>query len=106
VSASPTQITEGGKAKYVIRASSAVAQATTVNYAMNGTASQGRDYQLNGTPGRATIAAGKTSTQVQLNAKKDQAAEGTETAIMTLQPGSGYTVGSPSQATISITDRP
>ena len=81
-----------------------MAQATTVNYAMSGTASQNRDYQLNGTPGRATIAAGKTSVQVQLKSKRDQTTEGTETAIMTLQPGSGYQVGSPAQATVSISD--
>jgi hypothetical protein len=104
LSASPTQITEGRNAKYVIRASSAVAQATIVNYTMSGTASQGSDYTLSGTPGRATIAAHKSSVQVELKAKRDHATEGTETAIMALQPGSGYELGSPSQATVSISD--
>ena len=71
---------------------------------MSGTATQGRDYQLSGTAGQATIQAGKSAVKVQLNSKKDKIAEGTETAIMTLQPGGGYQVGSPSQATVSISD--
>jgi hypothetical protein len=104
LSASPTQITEGRNAKYVIRASSAVAQATTVNYSMSGTATLGADYTLSGTPGRATIAVHKSSVQVELKAKRDNATEGSETAIMTLRPGSGYELGSPSQATVTISD--
>jgi hypothetical protein len=71
---------------------------------MSGTAALGPDYTLNGTPGKATIAAGKSAVKVQLKTKKDHAAEGSETAIMTLQPGSGYQLGSPAQATVSISD--
>jgi hypothetical protein len=71
---------------------------------MSGTASLGPDYTLNGTPGQATIPRGKSSVKVELSSKRDHVAEGTETAIMTLQPGSGYQLGSPSQATVSISD--
>ncbi|HEY6205463.1 MAG TPA: hypothetical protein VIW21_04795, partial [Chthoniobacterales bacterium] len=77
-----------------------------VNYSMSGTATQGTDYILNGTPGQVTIAAGKTAGKVKLKATIDHVTEDTETAIMTLQPGSGYTVGPKNQATISITDSP
>jgi hypothetical protein len=38
--------------------------------------------------------------------KIDQVTDGTETAIMTLQPGSGYKVGNKNQATVSILDGP
>ena len=72
---------------------------------MSGTATQNSDYQLNGTAGQATIAAGKSMVKVQLKSKKDRITEGSETAIMTLQPGTGYQVGSPSQATVSISDQ-
>jgi hypothetical protein len=105
VSASPTQITEGAKAQYVIRASSPPLQAITVHYSMSGTASLGPDYTLNGTAGQATIPRGKSSVKVELSSKRDHVTEGTETAIMTLQPGSGYQLGSPSQATVSISDQ-
>jgi hypothetical protein len=81
-----------------------VAQAITVNYSMSGTASLGSDYKLSGTLGQATIPAGQFSVRVQLKAKKDQATEGSETAIMTLQPGSGYNIGAQNQATVSISD--
>ena len=71
---------------------------------MSGTATLGADYTLSGTSGQVTIRAGASSANVNLNAKRDHTTEGTETAIMTLQPGSGYQVGSPSQATVSISD--
>jgi hypothetical protein len=105
VTATPAQVTEGGKGKYTIHASPAVTQDTTVNFSTSGTASLGSDYRLSASS-TATILAGQTSAKVQLKAKKDSAAEGSETATITLQPGSGYNVGSPSQATISITDAP
>jgi Concanavalin A-like lectin/glucanases superfamily len=106
LTASPTDVTEGGKARYNIQASAVVAQDTTVNYAMSGTASLGSDYRVSAPPGQATILAGQTSVGVKLEAKKDSATEGTETAIMTLQAGSGYQIGNPNQATISIADAP
>jgi hypothetical protein len=73
---------------------------------MSGTATQGSDYQLSGTPNQVTIPIGQTSAKVTLKSKKDQIAENSETAIMTLQPGSGYQIGGHSQATVSIVDGP
>jgi hypothetical protein len=71
---------------------------------MSGTATLGGDYTLSGTAGQVTIRARASSAKVNLNAKRDHANEGSETAIMTLQPGSGYQLGSPRQATVSISD--
>ena len=73
---------------------------------MSGTATRGTDYSLTGTAGQVTIPAGQSSGTVTLKAKIDSVTEGTETAIMTLQPGSGYRVGNPKQAMVSILDRP
>ena len=106
VAAVPTQINEGQTATYTVTASATVSQSTTVNYAMSGTATSGTDYVLSGTAGQVTILAGQTSGTVKLKAKSDQLAESTETAGMTLQPGSGYKVGRPNQATVSILDGP
>ena len=104
VSANPTQITEGGSATYAVRAATTVSQSVTVNYAMSGTATNSTDYVLNGTTNQVTIAAGQSSATVKLKARTDSITEGTETAIMTLQPGTGYNIGNRNPATVSISD--
>jgi hypothetical protein len=43
---------------------------------------------------------------VTLKAKKDSVTEPTETATITLQPGTGYNVGKNNQGTVSILDGP
>ena len=106
VAVAPTQTREGHTAVYTVTASIPAPQSTTVNYAMSGTATLNGDYRLSGTPGQMTILGGQSTGKVTLTSRRDTAAEGTETAIMTLQPGSGYTVGNPSEATVSILDTP
>jgi hypothetical protein len=73
---------------------------------MSGTATNGTDYTLSGTPGQATIAAGQPSTTVTLTATVDHVTEGAERAIMKIQPGSGYRVAPTNKGTISIKDAP
>jgi N-acetylneuraminic acid mutarotase len=106
VAAVPTQINEGQTATYKVRASSAVAQDITVPYTMSGTATSGSDYTLNPSGGQVTILAGQSTAQVKLKAKTDQLAESTETAVMALQPGTGYKLGNPKEATVSILNGP
>ena len=62
-----------------------------MGFAMSGKAGLGRDYTLS--LGQITIAAGQTTASITLNAIADGVKEKAETAIMTLQPGSGYTFG-------------
>jgi hypothetical protein len=81
-------------------------ESITVNYTMSGTATLGNDYRLSGMPDQVTIPTGQSSGKVTLTSRIDAVTEGTETAIMTLQPGSGYTLGDPKQATVSILDTP
>ena len=103
MSVSPTSIHEGGSATYTVFASAAVSQSINVNYAMSGTATFNTDYALStGTAGHVTIPAGQASATVTLKAKKDTVSEGTETAIMTLQAGTGYKVSQHNSATVSI----
>jgi outer membrane protein assembly factor BamB len=104
VTVSPTQIKEGRTAIYTVHASTAVSQDTTVGYAMSGTADEGADYALSGTFGQVTIPTGQSSATVVLTAVRDHVTEGTETAIMTLEPGSGYRLGRQKEVTLSIVD--
>jgi hypothetical protein len=106
LSVSPTQINEGQTATYTVTATSTVSQSITVGYAMSGNATNGTDYRLSGTANQVTIPAGQSSATVTLKSKADGVTEGTETATMTLQPGSGYKVGRNNQATVSILDSP
>jgi len=73
---------------------------------MSGKATQGSDYTLSGTPGQVTIPAGQSSAVVTLNALTDNVKEKSETATMTLQPGTGYKVSQHNTATVSILDGP
>ena len=106
LSVNPASINEGQMATYTVTASSTVSQSITVGYAMTGTATNATDYKLNGTANQVTIPAGQSSATVTLKSRADHVTEGTETAIMTLQPGSGYKVGRNNQGTVSILDSP
>ena len=87
-------------------ASSAVSQSTTVFYSMSGTATQGSDYTLSGTPGQVTIPAGQSTATVTMHAVADHVPEGNETATMTLNSGAGYTVSANNSATVIIVNAP
>jgi Calx-beta domain/PKD domain len=87
---------------FIARTGSTTA-ALTVNYSVAGTMTAGLDYV---TPtGSVTIPAGSSSTYLSLNLIGDTLAEGTETAIVTLTPGSAYTIGISGTATGYVTDQ-
>lgn len=97
---------------YTFTASQNVPSDTTVNFQMSGTAATTGDYNLTsgGTlnytapNGTIVIASGTNSITVTLTPVDDALVEGTETAILTVQSGTGYTVGTPSSATMNIAD--
>ncbi|MBD2100137.1 Calx-beta domain-containing protein [Leptolyngbya sp. FACHB-261] len=74
----------------------------TIGYVVTGTAQPGADYQP--LSGSVTIAKGQTQTKVLVNPIDDPLIEATETVIATLQPGTGYQMGSNSTATVTIAD--
>lgn len=75
---------------------------TTVNYSVSGTATPGSDYMaLSGT---VDITDGNTTGTITVTPVDDSETESNETVIVSLSSGVGYTVGSPSQATVTITD--
>ena len=77
------------------------ASALTVNVAMSGTATNGTDFTA--IPTTVTFAAGSATALVNLTVVDDSLVEGTETATLTVQTGTGYTPGGPA-ATITIAD--
>ncbi len=103
VTAAPTTVTEGGaSSQFTLTRAGDTSSAITINYTMSGTASNGLDYTT--LSGSVTLAAGATSTNVTLTAIHDGISEPIETAVMSVAGGTGYTVGSPAIATVTILD--
>jgi hypothetical protein len=85
--------------------------AITINLGWSGGAAYGTDYTvsagggtLSGNGLTLTLAAGATGATVTVTPVDDAAIESSETVVLTLASGSGYTLGSPSSATGSILD--
>jgi hypothetical protein len=76
--------------------------ALTVNLAISGTAINGVDYST--IPNTITFAPGATTAVINLNVMDDSLVEGTESAVLTVMPGSNYVVGSAANATANIID--
>ena len=100
VSVSPTIVRSGQTATFTFRASVPPSSPLTVRYAMSGTAIQGNQYTLNGSPGSVTLSAGTNSATVTLTVKT--ALRLTTSAIMTLSAGTDYSISTPSSATVYI----
>jgi ELWxxDGT repeat protein len=81
--------------------------ALTVLAAFSGTASNGTDYTtvpFMSNTAQITFAVGSTTAVVTLNPIDDLVVEGNETGILTLFPGSGYSLGATTSATVTLTD--
>lgn len=74
---------------------------------MRGTAFNGTDYTLSGSPGHVTIIAGQRSATITLHSIADHVKERNETAVMVLAPGSGYKIPkSGAKASLTILNGP
>ena len=106
--AATTQANEGGtNGEFTITTSDQFATATTVNVTLSGTATNGTDYA--NIASSLVFPANQTTLTVQVMILMDDLVEGNETVILTLNnipslTGGNYTVGTPSFATITITD--
>jgi Ca2+-binding RTX toxin-like protein len=78
-----------------------LASALTVNYTLAGAATNGTDYT--NIPLIATFVAGSSTALVNVNPVDDTSFEGTETVILNLATGMGYSLGT-TNATVSIND--
>jgi hypothetical protein len=76
--------------------------ALTATFAVTGTAASGSDFTSIGTT--VTFAAGSATATKTVSPIDDATIESAETVIATVVAGAGYTVGSPSAATVTIQD--
>ncbi len=101
VSAAGSMGEDAGTHNVEVAISSAPAAHFTLNYTLGGTATQGTDYTSSGT---VSVAASTASVNIPVNVIDDNVADDAETVLLTLTDGAGYTVGSPSEHTLTITD--
>ena len=76
----------------------------TVNYTLGGTATLNTDYTRTGTTNTVTFAAGSSTATVTIDPTADTTVEPNETVILTLATGTGYTVGTTTAVTGTITN--
>ncbi|WP_277601974.1 putative Ig domain-containing protein [Altererythrobacter sp. BO-6] len=102
ITATPATLTEDGAANAVFTVSrgSALPNATTVNIGTFGTATSGTDYT--GGVTSVTIPANATSANITINPTADTTVEPDETVTLSIAAGTGYTIGTPSNATTTI----
>ncbi len=97
-----------GTVNIVLDLDTAPTNAITINYTLSGTATLGTDYTISGVTsnsGTVSVNSGATIANIPVVITEDTAQEGAETIIVTLNRGTGYTVGTTNPAhTRTITD--
>jgi len=76
----------------------------TIPYSVSGSATPGIDYEM--LPGVITIPAGKRTALIDVIPLNDSEIESAESVVVTLLPGTNYSLSSPSQGTVTIDDSP
>jgi hypothetical protein len=109
LSVSPNAVTEDGTTnlRYTFTRTGPTASALIVNYTVAGTATLGTDYTgiaAAGTTKTVTFAAGSATATVTVNPTADTTVEVDETVALTLAAGTGYTVGTTTAVTGTITN--
>jgi hypothetical protein len=85
---------------FLVSRTGSTAAALAVTLSISGTATNGTDYPT--LPATATIAAGSASATVTVTPIVNPVVHAAKTVIATVQTGTGYAVGSPSSATVTI----
>ncbi|WP_242482084.1 Calx-beta domain-containing protein [Trichormus variabilis] len=109
---SPASVTEDGTPNliYTFTRTGSTTNALTVNYSVAGTATLNTDYAQSGatsftaTTGTITFAAGARTAILTINPTADTPVESNETVALTLATGTGYTVGTTTAVTGTITN--
>ncbi len=86
-----------------VRINPAPAVPFTLTYGTGGTATENADYSITGSR-VISVATGRTSVNIPIGITDDDVKESNETVILTLESGTGYTVGSPGTHTLTIVD--
>lgn len=110
ITSSDPTMTEGTTdlASFTLTRTGSTASGLTVTLRPTGTATKWVDYRRpvqGDMPDVWTIPAGAYSLLITVKAVDDGLVEATETATMTIQPSANYTVGTPSNVTLTILDR-
>lgn len=94
---------EGGDAgQFTLSRTGDTTNALAVTLTRSGTATNSTDYASIATA--QTIPAGAASLVINVSPVQDTTNEGNETVILTVATGSGYVIGTPSSATVTIAD--
>jgi uncharacterized protein DUF1573 len=102
VSDSEASETSPNGGSFTLTRTGSTASALTVTLSRSGTAVDGSDYTSIATS--QTFAVGQSSLSLAVSPINDTAIEDVETVTLSLVPGAGYNVGSPSSGTVSITN--
>jgi len=100
----PASVIENGTPNlvYTFTRTGATTSALTVTYSIGGTATNGTDYTTIGSS--VTFAAGSTTATVTVDPTADTTIEANETVALTLATGTGYTIGTTTAVTGTITN--
>ncbi|GBE98419.1 calcium-binding protein [Microcystis aeruginosa NIES-298] len=98
----PSSVTEDGTTNlvYTFTRTGVTTNSLTVNYTVEGTATNGTDYAS--IPTSVTFAAGSSTATVTIDPTADTIVESNETVILTLAAGTGYTIGTTTPVTGTI----
>ncbi|AZR36764.1 autotransporter domain-containing protein [Xanthomonas vasicola] len=102
IAVSPASVTEDGVTNllYTVTLDQPSPSALSIGFGVSGTATSGTDYAAISSP--LVIAAGQTTGTITIDPTADTTVEPDETVVISLNTGSGYTVGSPNSATGTI----
>ena len=92
-----------GTRNVTVNLSPAPTAATTVSYTVGGSAAAGSDFSISGS-GTLSVSSGATTASIPVAITDDTADESSETVLLELTAGSGYTVGSADSHTLTIVD--
>ncbi|MFM6375682.1 MAG: Calx-beta domain-containing protein [Microcystis panniformis] len=103
---SPNSVTEDGTSNliYTFTRTGVTTNALTVSYSIGGTATLNTDYTRSGTNNTVTFAPNSTTATVIVDPTADTTIESNETVALTLTAGTGYTVGTTTAVTGTITN--
>jgi multidrug efflux pump subunit AcrA (membrane-fusion protein)/peptidoglycan hydrolase-like protein with peptidoglycan-binding domain len=93
-------VAEGDSATFTIESDVELGSDLDINISSGGFATPLDDFEE--IDDEVTLTAGNTEVDVTLNAREDQVVEADEFAAVAIEPGSGYIVGSPSSAGVTI----
>ena len=100
ITANAASVTEGTSVGFTITADTAPSSSITVQVSVTGTG----EHLAGTTPTEVTLSSGSTTAWVVLQTKDDGADASNGSVTVTIEPGAGYDVGSPSSASVTVTD--